>query len=508
MTSQLPRNEDDFDWSATPLGPVDTWSDDLRQAVDRARSKRPTERAPTPAAVLDALFSSAPVGLGIWDRDFRFVRVNDSLAEMNGISPDQHIGRHPADLFPDIAGIDNLLDQWRSMLATGVALRDIEVVGATHGGGAARSWNENFFPIRVEREIVGIGAVIEETTERKRVEAALHRSEARFREFAEASSDVLWLRNVETEMFEFVSGNLRALLGSPDSGDETDKAANFDWRSAIVAEDREAALAALSKVRQGERVTHTFRMQLPGRSRVRWIKNTAFPLPERDGVVRRVGGIAQDVTDERDTDQRLRVLIGELQHRTRNLMGVVQAIAESTLEGSADLGTFAAAFGDRIGALSRAQNLLSTLEGTERLSFDEVLRAELDAFGALPSQDSRVTLDGPDGVRLRSSGVQTLALALHELTTNALKHGALAQPAGRLRIRWRRESCDGDQRLLLEWRETNVAMPATSPPDYRGQGRELIEFGLSHQLGASIDYTLTMDGVACTMSLPVARRPT
>jgi two-component sensor histidine kinase len=250
-------------------------------------------------------------------------------------------------------------------------------------------------------------------------------------------------------------------------------------------------------------------MRLPGRTRVRWIKNTAFPLPDRDGVIRRIGGIAQDVTEERETDQRLRLMIGELQHRTRNLMGVVQAVAESTLEASTDLATFATAFGDRIGALSRAQNLLSTLTGSERLSFDDLLRAELDAFGALPEHDDRVTLDGPNGILLRSSSVQTLALALHELTTNAMKHGALAHRAGRLSIRWFREAAEDGKadRLIVDWRETNVAMTSVDRRHHRGQGRDLIEFGLPHQLGARIDYRFTDDGVACLLSLPITYTP-
>lgn len=498
------RSAVDFDWSLTPLGPIDSWSSDLRQAVELAMLDRPDESSPPPTAVLDALFSSAPIGLAIWDRDLRFVRVNDSLAEMNGLPPEQHVGRSPADLFPDLNGLDTLIGQWRRMLVTGEPLRDVEVVGATHGAGSDRSWNEHFFPIRLERDIVGIGAVVEETTERKRMEAELLGSEARFREFAEASSDILWLRNTDTAEFEFLSGSLRTLLGAdvPGGGESAIK---FDWQSAIVPEDRAAAFAELSKVRDGKRVTHSFRVRLPGRTRVRWIKNTAFPLPDRDGMVRRIGGIAQDVTEETETDQRLRLMIGELQHRTRNLMGVVQAVAESTLETSADLPAFAAAFGDRIGALSRAQNLLSTLTGSERLCFDELLRAELDAFGSLPENDDRVALDGPTGIPLRSSSIQTLALALHELTTNAIKHGALAQPNGRLSIRWRRdeEGSGTADRLIVDWRETDVEMTAGPRRDHRGQGRELIEFGLPHQLGARLDYRLTDDGVACIMMLPI-----
>lgn len=464
-------------------------------------------RVPTPTAVLDALFSSAPLGLAIWDRDLKFIRVNDSLAEMNGFSPEQHIGRSPAELLPGLSGLEDLLASWREMLKTGLPLLNVEVTGATQAVGERRSWNEHFFPIKLGSEIVGIGAVVEETTERKRVEIALSTSEARFREFAEASPDILWLRNTETAEFEFLSGLLRAAVGANIPGEEA-RGVKFDWLNAILPEDRAAALAELQPVLAGKRVTHSFRLRMPGRSRVRWIKNTAFPLTDPDGVIRRIGGIAQDVTEEHATEQHLRLLIGELQHRTRNLMGVVQAIAESTLEASVDLETFGSAFRIRIEALSRAQNLLSTLSGSERISFDELLTAELDAFGALPENDQRVTLEGPIGVPLRSSSIQTLALAIHELTTNAIKHGALAHPAGQLSVRWERQKPNeqGAARILVTWQETNI-ISRSSKLNHRGQGRELIEFGLPHQLGAKIDYVLSDEGVSCLMTLPIVYTP-
>ena len=500
----LSRPDTGFDWSQTPLGPAELWSDELRRSVDAALGDRGKTAAPAPAAMLDALFRSAPVGLAIWDRDFRFARVNNCLAQMNGLSVDDHLGRRLPDLLPDIAGLEQLLDQWQEILGGGKSMLNVEVFGATPGSDGQRSWNEHFFPIRLGDEIVGIGAVVEETTERRRAEAALKASEARFREFAEASSDILWLRNTEDAKFEFLSKTLRALFAQGGAA-EDDDGAQFDWLDAIIPEDRDVALAELREALKGKRVTHSFRARIPGSSRIRWLKNTAFPLYDPDGIIRRIGGIAQDVTEEQETEQRLRMLIAELQHRTRNLMGVVQAVAESTLEASSSLEAFEAAFAARIAALSRAQNLLSRLEGLERIRFDELLRTELNAFGALPGDDPRVTLDGPTGIKLRSGSIQTLALALHELTTNSLKYGALSQPDARLDVRWNTLAPDagGRVRLAIAWTEQGVAMPARAIAPVRGQGRELIEIGLAHQLDAEVRYSLTDDGVACTITLPI-----
>ncbi|USI74764.1 sensor histidine kinase [Sphingomonas morindae] len=499
-----------FDWSHTPLGPVEHWSEPLRAAVTDALRDRRVATTPSPAAALDALFSAAPLGLAIWDRDLRFVRVNASLAEMNGLSPEAHIGRTPKELLPGIEGLDALMARWREILATGEAWHDVEVFGQTPAAPSrARSWTEHFFPIRSGAEIVGIGAVVEETTERRRMEAALRASEARLRDFAEASSDILWLRNVETREFEFLGAPLRKLFGEDaGGGDVSDPARIEAIIEAIVAEDRAAAADAIREVRQGHQRTHSFRVRLPGRTGTRWFRNTAFPLRDADGVVRRIGGITQDVTEERETAQRLQMLIGELQHRTRNLMGVVQAIAESTLASSTGLEAFAASFSARIAALSRVQNLLSRLEGLERIGFDELLRSELSAFGALPEEDGRVSLDGPPAVALRSSGIQTLALALHELITNATKYGALSQPGARLAIAWQLLRPAGDTRawLRISWTERGVRIPDHAGRS--GQGRELIEEAVPYQLGARVQFGFAADGLRCVIELPLSRAAT
>ena len=109
-------------------------------------------------------------------------------------------------------------------------------------------------------------------------------------------------------------------------------------------------------------------------------------------------------------------------------------------------------------------------------------------------------------MRLRSASVQILAMALHELATNAVKYGALAQPQARLAIRWRVESPEagGPPWLNIEWRESGVAMPAEGePPRGSGQGRELIERALPYQLSARTSFVLGPDGVECTIAMPL-----
>ena len=184
-------------------------------------------------------------------------------------------------------------------------------------------------------------------------------------------------------------------------------------------------------------------------------------------------------------------------------MGVIRSIADKTGRASADLQDFQARFRDRLEALSRVQSLLSRLDEHDRVTFDELVAAEMSA---MDGNAERVRTSGPMGIRLRSSMVQTLALALHELATNAVKYGAFAQPDGRLVINWTFEKHGPNDRpwLHVDWRESGVEVPPDAKQRGAGQGRELIERALPYQLGATTTFELGPDGVHCTMSFPVS----
>ena len=204
------------------------------------------------------------------------------------------------------------------------------------------------------------------------------------------------------------------------------------------------------------------------------------------------------------------VLVGELQHRTRNLITVVRALSDRTILDAESLDDFQGRFARRLAALSRVQGLLSNLSAGERIDFAELLRSELAALGVADGAAKRVKLEGPADVPLRSATIQTFALALHELATNAVKYGALsaAAPQGHLAVRWRVEpgTSEDPPVLYVDWRERGVMMPrAGSAASGGGYGRELIERALPYQLGAETTYELGADGVHCTIRVPISR---
>lgn len=281
------------------------------------------------------------------------------------------------------------------------------------------------------------------------------------------------------------------------------------WAARLHPEDRDDTIASIERARDcREPYVHDFRTQWPDGT-VRWCSARGQFYYGPDGKPLRMIGLMEDVTERKlseaalfEGQQRQQVLVAELQHRTRNLMTVVGSLMRQTADECTSLDEFERQFSHRLAALSRVQSLLSQLSRGERLSFADLLRSELMALGA-PAE--KLTLGGPENIPLRSATVQTFALALHELTTNAVKHGAFAAPGGRLAVHWSADTDpNGARTLMVDWRESGLALAACGGLGASsGYGRELIEHALPYQLGAQTTYELTPDGVHCTITVPL-----
>lgn len=275
------------------------------------------------------------------------------------------------------------------------------------------------------------------------------------------------------------------------------------WLDAFHPDDRATVRSAWSAARAKGQFEVEARIRRGRDSEYRWFQTRASAVRDEAGSIVEWLGTSTDVHDMREMQERQHVLVDELQHRTRNLMGVVRSVSDKTARNSADLPEFRRRFRDQLDALSRVQGLLSRLNDHDRVTFDELIHAEL---AAMDGAADRVILDGPKGVRLRSSTVQTLAMALHELATNAVKYGALSQPQGRLKVGWTLTGGTGGSPWLhIDWRESGVVVPAVRPVrPGGGQGRELIERALPYQLKAKTSFTFEADGVHCTIAIPIS----
>lgn len=237
-----------------------------------------------------------------------------------------------------------------------------------------------------------------------------------------------------------------------------------------------------------------------------FIEGSVRALRDTDGKLSGFLKIGQDVTQKRATLDQQKVLLAEVQHRTRNLMAVVRRVADQTLAASQSLDEFGSAFRDRIESLARVQVMLSQLSGHGRVLFDDLIESELAAHVGDNRHAPRIVVEGPKGIALRSSTVQVLAMAIHELCTNALKYGALHQPQATLTIKWHLREDAGEPWIVVDWRESglNIGSDKLNPARV-GSGRALIERALPYQLGARTSFSLEPAGLHCTLEVPVSR---
>ncbi|NTI33028.1 chemotaxis protein CheB [Rhizobium rhizogenes] len=366
--------------------------------------------------------------------------------------------------------------------------------------GSIRWLRNTDFPIKDEAgQVAHIGGIGHDVTEIKHTEEALAAAELRQRALLEGIPQLVWRAvdggNWTWSSPQWVNYTGQAEVESHGSG----------WLELVHPDDREMAQNHWSKAIEAGGFEIEYRICRGGTQTYRWFHTRATAVRDAAGTIIEWLGTSTDVDDLRGMQARQEVLVAELQHRTRNLIGVIRSTADKTGRTSSDLDDFRKRFRDRLDALARVQGLLSRLNDHDRVSFDEVIEKELSA---MDGNVDRISLEGPRGVRLRSSTVQTLAMALHELATNAVKYGALGQPKGRLSVTWSFEADGPGNRpwLYIDWLEQGVKMPPVgSIPGGTGQGRELIEQALPYQLGAKTSFVLGSDGVHCTISIPVSK---
>jgi PAS domain S-box-containing protein len=275
------------------------------------------------------------------------------------------------------------------------------------------------------------------------------------------------------------------------------------WLEAIHPDDRELTRAAWSEAigKNEYLVEHRVWSELDGE--YRWHQTRARPLHGPSGPAEWIGTMTE-VHDLRTTKDRQSVLLLELQHRTRNLIGVVQAVASQTMKKSRSREEFQVGYEERLRALSRVQSMLAQLDYGD-VSLRTIVDAELSAHGGEAMHPDKVTIGGPE-VSLPPTSAQTLALGVHELATNAMKYGALAHPNGRLNVTWSLATQGRQNIAHIEWEESGVAMPEEEERRAEGYGTELITRALPYQLQAKTELTFGPHGVRCTIAIPVKAR--
>ena len=223
----------------------------------------------------------------------------------------------------------------------------------------------------------------------------------------------------------------------------------------------------------------------------------AAPMLGPDKRIFGVSAVMRDITERKLSEDRLRLVMRELSHRTKNLLAVIVSMVRQTARTSSDIDSFQLRLSQRLQALAASHDLL-VAEDWAGASLEALVQSVLRPFVEEPG--GAVSTDGPHAF-LNATAVQNIALALHELATNAAKYGALSRPGGRVSISWRFVAKDGgEQRLKLVWSERGG--PVVEAPTSKGFGHVVIERVVAQALNGEVTYSFAPEGVEWSIAIP------
>jgi PAS domain S-box-containing protein len=240
--------------------------------------------------------------------------------------------------------------------------------------------------------------------------------------------------------------------------------------------------------------TVTFRFIRPDGREV-WLEETSRAEFDKRGHIVRVKGLTRDITRRKQAERRQDLLSAELDHRVKNVLARVAAVVRHTRRRSATGDEFVNALDGRIQSIAAAHALLSQSRWSG-VGLTDLICRQLAPYAA----DANTAIDGPD-VTLTSGQTQAVAMVIHELATNAAKHGALSSADGRVSVSWNRT--DGDL-LTITWREHGG--PPITAPVQSGYGLSLIRDLIPHELGGAVDLTFPPDGACCKIEIHLNER--
>jgi PAS domain S-box-containing protein len=262
-----------------------------------------------------------------------------------------------------------------------------------------------------------------------------------------------------------------------------------------TSEDQQSGLptAALKQAKQkGKYEAEGWRVRQGG-SRF-WASVIINPIFRKEGAFVGFAQIVRDITRRKQAEQRQQLLVAELDHRVKNILAQVAAVTVSTRQGSRSVDEFLRSLNGRIQSMAAAHTLLSK-SGWQSVGLDGLVRNQLAPYVT----DTNITISGTD-IMLTTAEVQAVARVLHELVTNAAKHGALSISGGRVSVSWGRKPNGDGANLMLVWQEFDG--PPVKSDIQSGYGTSLIRNLIPHELGGKVDLVFASDGVSCRIEIP------
>lgn len=480
-------------------------------------------RLPDPAAVvgkprLTTLRQIQTETPGVWegqDRQRRPVAVVDARSRLTGWTvgtsiPQTLVHARVRRWVWAFAGFGLLVLATSSLLAVSLwsrVSRPLRILAAS-GPALARGEAIPRVPSPVH-EIQRLGAVLADASQRlrtreaerdraleetKRGLSALSESEARFRHMADSAPALIWMTD-ETGEVSFANLHFEHMFATAAAG-----LAKAGWQRIVHPDDLAAFEAAFAQAFAARAPFRTEMRVIDRAAATRWLRCEGVPRLDDAHTFLGYTGCNIDITDAKSAEEHQLLLIHELNHRVKNTLATVQSIAGQSLRGleGAEAAAARAAFEARLLALARVHDVL-TRESWEGAELSAVVA---DAIRPLESGDgrpSRFAVDGP-ALRLPPRLALSIAMALHELGTNAVKYGALSTDDGRVAISWT-VRWESETRLALRWAESGG--PPVRKPTRTGFGSRLIERSLARELAGEVKLGYEPTGVVCTIDAPV-----
>jgi PAS domain S-box-containing protein len=433
------------------------------------------------------LLAALPVAVYMTDAEGRITFYNQAAADLWGCEPALGSTRWSGSwklFWPDGRPLPNDECPMAQSLKEGRPIRGVEAVAERPDGTRVR-FLPYPTPLRDENgRLVGAINLLMDVTDRYRAELESTRLAA----IVASSDDAIISKSLEGRITSWNAGATRIF------GYEATEMVGQSILRLIPPELHHEERDILARLQRGERIDHydTVRMAKDGRRLD--ISLTVSPLRDRLGRIVGASKVARDVTERKRAEKLQRLLLDELNHRVKNTLATVQAMASQSLRRAKNSEDFVTSFSGRLQSLAKAHGLLTEakLQGAEVM---ELVREQVEIGGV---DDERISYSGPLLV-LGSQATVHLGLVLHELATNARKYGALSVPSGRLSINWEMQT-NGGRKLLLEWKERGG--PNVTAPQGRGFGTTLIEQTLRGH-GGEVFLNFGAAGVSCRVSLPL-----
>lgn len=340
-----------------------------------------------------------------------------------------------------------------------------------------------------EGRIIGASKIGRDVTREVETRRALNAAETRFRLMADNIAQLAWIADAKGWMFWY---NKRWF---DYTGTTQQDVEGNGWRDQIHPDHLERVEQHVARcLEEGVEWEDTFPIRAADGT-YGWFLSRAVPLRDKSsGDIVCWFGTATDITERRAAERQIELLLMEVNHRSRNLLTVVQSLAERTAEHSED---FLPRLRERIAGLAANQDVL-VKRNWRQVPLSELVDAQLTF---LEDRLEQVERDGPE-VIIQPGAAESLSMALHEMATNAEKYGALSVPEGRVTIRWRIEPGKGEPRFVLTWEESGG--PPVAPPTQRGFGSRVIEDVPARKLRADVECSYDPAGFRFSLACPVS----